>query len=131
MEYTCDGAEAAPLLSWSAPPPEAAELAVSVVDDDADGFVHWLVVGIPAAPGTLGGEAPGTGSSEPAVSSGNMVWTGPCPLPGSGPHNYRFTLHVLDQAVELPADAPTDELLAAIEAATATTASFTGTYERT
>ena len=45
-------------------------------------------------------------------------------------HTYVFTLHLLDQQLELPADTPTNDLLAAVDAATAETATFTGTYER-
>jgi hypothetical protein len=39
-------------------------------------------------------------------------------------------LHLLDQAIELPADTPTNELITAVEASTADRATFTGTYER-
>ena len=52
------------------------------------------------------------------------------PAPGDSPHTYEFTLHVLDQALELPPDSPTNDVLAATNAATAERATFTGTYER-
>ncbi len=130
-EYTCDGAGDAPLITWTAPPEGTIELALSVVDPDANGFVHWLVIGLPAQAGSVGGGEPlVAGAAEAANSFDNLGWGGPCPLPGSGPHTYRFTLHVLDQAIELPADSPTTDLLAAVEAATASSVAFTGTYER-
>jgi Raf kinase inhibitor-like YbhB/YbcL family protein len=131
VEFTCDGTDDAPLLTWTAPPGGTAELAVSVIDPDADGFVHWLVIGLPAEAGSVGGGEPVvTGASEAANSFGNPGWGGPCPPPGDGPHTYQFTLHLLDQAIELPADTPTNELITAVEASTADRATFTGTYER-
>ena len=58
VEFTCDGADDAPLITWTAPPDGTAELAMSVIDPDADGFVHWLVVGLPAEAGSVGGGEP-------------------------------------------------------------------------
>jgi Raf kinase inhibitor-like YbhB/YbcL family protein len=128
--FTCDGAGDAPLLTWTAPPDGTVELAMSVTDSDADGFVHWLVVDLPAQAGSLGGGEPTAVGADAVNSFGNLGWGGPCPPPGDGPHTYVFTLHLLDQQLELPADTPTNDLLTAIYAATAQTTAFTGTYER-
>jgi Raf kinase inhibitor-like YbhB/YbcL family protein len=131
VEYTCDGADEIPLITWTAPPEGTAELAMSVVDPDAQGFVHWLVIGLPAEAGSVGGGEPLVdGAAEATNGFGAVGWSGPCPPPGAGPHTYEFTLHVLDQQLELPADTPTTDLLTAIDAATASSATFTGTYER-
>ena len=93
--------------------------------------MHWLVVGLPAEAGSVGGGEP---LVDGAARGGQLVRQRrvgrACPPPGAGPHTYEFTLHVLDQQIELPADSPTNDLLAAIEAATASSATFTGTYER-
>jgi Raf kinase inhibitor-like YbhB/YbcL family protein len=106
-------------------------VALSVIDPDANGFVHWLVVGLPAQAGSAGGGEPLVDGAIEAVNSfENTGWGGPCPPPGSGPHTYEFTLHLLDQALEVPADSPTNDLLAAVEASTASSVMFTGTYER-
>jgi Raf kinase inhibitor-like YbhB/YbcL family protein len=128
--FTCDGAGAAPRVTWTRPPAGTAELAMAVTDADADGFVHWLVVELTAQAGSLGGRQPTAVGAEALNSFGDPGWGGPCPPPGDGPHTYVFTLHLLDQQLELPADTPTDVLLDALEAATAGTATFTGTYER-
>ena len=128
--FTCDGADDAPLITWTAPPDGTVELALSVTDPDAGGFVHWLVVELPAQAGSLGGGEPTVVGAEAINSFGDPGWSGPCPPPDDGPHTYVFTLHLLDQQLELPADTPTNDLLAAVEAATAQTATFTGTYER-
>ena len=93
--------------------------------------MHWLVIGLPAQAGSVGGGEPLVDGAAEAVNSfGNPGWGGPCPPPGDGPHAYQFTLHLLDQQVELPAETPTNELVAAVEAATASSVTFTGTYER-
>jgi Raf kinase inhibitor-like YbhB/YbcL family protein len=131
VEYTCAGADDVPLITWTAPPARTAELALSVVDPDAQGFVHWLVIGLPAEAGSAGGGEPlVAGAAEATNGFGAVGWGGPCPPPGAGPHTYEFTLHVLDQQIELPAETPTNDLLTAVEAATASSATFTGTYER-
>jgi Raf kinase inhibitor-like YbhB/YbcL family protein len=131
VEYTCDGAGDAPLITWTTPPDGAAELALSVVDPDAEGFVHWLIIGLTGEAGSVGGGEPlVAGAVEATNSFGNPGWGGPCPPPGASPHTYVFTLHVLDQQIELPAETPTNELLTAIDAATASSVAFTGTYER-
>jgi Raf kinase inhibitor-like YbhB/YbcL family protein len=128
--FTCDGADDVPLITWTAPPEGIAELAMAATDPDADGFVHWLVVGLPAQAGSLGGGEPTVVGDEAVNSFGNPGWGGPCPPPGDGPHTYLFTLHLLDQPLGQPADTPTNQLVAAIEAATVETATFSGTYER-
>ncbi|MEL7211000.1 MAG: YbhB/YbcL family Raf kinase inhibitor-like protein, partial [Actinomycetota bacterium] len=40
------GPNESPPLEWSDVPGSAVELAVTVVDPDADGFIHWIVAGI-------------------------------------------------------------------------------------
>ena len=61
--FTADEEDAvAPPLEWTAPPPEAMELALIVEDPDAptpEPFCHWLVWGLRAQPGKLlEGETP-------------------------------------------------------------------------
>ena len=53
VRFTCDGEDVSPALSWTAPPAGTVELALVVTDDDAGGFVHWAVGGIPAAAGAV------------------------------------------------------------------------------
>jgi phosphatidylethanolamine-binding protein (PEBP) family uncharacterized protein len=129
--FTCEGAGDAPLITWTAPPDGTAALAMSAIDPDADAYVHWLVIGLPPEAGSLGGDEPVTVGTEALNSSGTVGWLAPCPPPGGGPHSYVFTLNLLDAAVALPADTPTGEVLAAVEAVTTDTATFSGTYSRT
>src|SRR4051794_2510214 len=46
--FSCDGDDRAPALRWSGVPVGARELALVVEDPDADRFVHWTVLSIPA-----------------------------------------------------------------------------------
>jgi Raf kinase inhibitor-like YbhB/YbcL family protein len=127
--FTCEGAGDAPLITWTAPPEGTAELAFAVVDETADGFVHWLVIGLPAEAGSLGGGEPLVVGSEAINDFAYPGWGGPCPPAGSGPHTYRFTLYALSQALGLTTDTPATDLLAAIEAAAVGAATLTGIYE--
>ena len=54
--FTCDGEDRSPTLIWTAPPAGTVEMALLVTDDDADGFVHWAVAGIPPTAGEVGEE---------------------------------------------------------------------------
>ena len=49
---------------WTAPPAGTVEMALLVTDDDADGFVHWAVAGIPPSSGENGEGAQITGALE-------------------------------------------------------------------
>src|SRR5208337_4774173 len=44
VDYTCDGADRSPQLTWSAAPSGTKSFAVLVVDPDAVGgeFIHWV-----------------------------------------------------------------------------------------
>ncbi len=127
--FTCDGEDRSPLLIWSAPPAGTTELALLVTDDDAGGFVHWAVAGIPAAAGEVGEGARITGAVEGRNDFGNAGWGGPCP-PAGAPHNYRFTLYALSQQAELPEDFTGDDLAAVATSANLALAESTGVYSR-
>ena len=131
VEYTCDGADDVPLITWTAPPDGTAELALSVIDPDADGFVHWLVIGLPAEAGSVGGGEPLVDGAAEAINSLRQPRVGRA-VPAAWRRPAHVPVHAARPrpAVELPADTPTNDLLAAVEAATARSATFTGTYER-
>lgn len=129
VAYTCDGAGDAPLIEWSAPPDDTAELALTFVDADANSYVHWVVFGLPATAGSIGGDAPPDVGTEGRNSRSGVGWTSVCPPVGTA-HGYVVTLHFLSQQLEETADAAPSALVAAIQAVTFDEASLTGTYER-
>ena len=92
--FTCDGADLSPLMTWTAPPAGTVELALLVTDDDANGYVHWAVAGIPPTAGEKGEGATITGAVEGVNDFGETGWGGPCP-PAGAPHTYRFSSYAL------------------------------------
>ena len=94
-EFTCDGKNVSPHLSWSDPPENTKSFALSVTDpDSASGlWIHWLVYNIPGnlkeiQRGNLTIEA-----KELENDFGKNTYGGPCP--SSGTHRYFFTLYAL------------------------------------
>jgi len=128
VEYTCTGDENVPLLTWTAPPADTVEMALVVVDETADDFAHWIVIGLPPEAGSVGGPEPIAVGFEAMNSVGNLGWAGPCP-PDPDAHTYRFALYALSQAIELPPESLPDDLIQAIEASATGATSFTGTYQ--
>ena len=112
---------------WTAPPAGTVELALLVTDDDADGFVHWAVAGIPPSSGEIGEGAQITGAIEGVNDFGQPGWGGPCP-PAGAPHTYRFSLYALSQQAELPDGFTGAELPAIAGPAALAVAESTGTY---
>jgi Raf kinase inhibitor-like YbhB/YbcL family protein len=128
VEYTCNGEDNVPLLTWTAPPAGTAEMALVVTDESADEFAHWIVIGLPAEAGSVGGPEPIVIGAEATNSGGDIGWAGPCP-PDPDAHTYRFTLYALSQAIELPPESLPADLVQAIEASATGVTSFTGTYQ--
>lgn len=128
--FSCKGDNVAPPLTWSVPP-GAAELALVVDDPDAVGglYVHWIVTGIAASPGSItAGQTPDNGRSLPN-SGGQQSYFGPCPPAGSGIHHYRFTLYQLSAPLELPAGVGGVQAAQAIAQAAGAQARLTGTFQ--
>jgi Raf kinase inhibitor-like YbhB/YbcL family protein len=79
--FTCDGDGISPQIDWSGAPAETQALALTVIDPDAGGFVHWLVYDIPAAAAGSLAENVGTATGAPpqgANGRGQAGYTGPC-----------------------------------------------------
>jgi len=118
-EYTCDGDNVSPALSWSGIPAGASSLVLLVDDPDAKDFVHWIVLDLPITPtGVLPRALEGvkTPPRQGRNDFGHIGWGGPCPP--SGTHQYRFTLYAL--AVPLSVAATPDSATVRAALATAT-----------
>ncbi len=50
VDYTCDGTDVPPQLTWSAPPDGTKSIAIVVDDQDSSSgaFTHWIVIDLPA-----------------------------------------------------------------------------------
>ena len=134
-EYTCDGSDISPPLSWAGVPGGAASLVLVVSDPDAPGgtFGHWGVYDIPASsPGLAAGytaRAPAAALHQVTNGFGAAGYGGPCPPPGSGIHHYRFELIAINRPRLEPAPGagPLDLARAAAPYAVER-AQLTGTY---
>jgi Raf kinase inhibitor-like YbhB/YbcL family protein len=99
VDYTCDGANRSPQLTWSAPPPGTKSFAVVVEDPDAPSgaFTQWIVYNISADaralpeavdPTTVGGASGLNDFKRPGYG-------GPCP-PQLEIHHYAFRVFALN-----------------------------------
>ena len=98
VQFTCEGENVSPPLSWSGVPEGVAELRLSVTDPDAPSgtFTHWSVTGIdPSSSGVDQGMVP-AGGTEEQNSFGEAAYGGPCPPRGAEPHRYVFRVEALD-----------------------------------
>ena len=99
---------------------------------DANGFVHWVVYGIPTEPTAYGaGETP-AGAKEGTNALGDAAYTGPCPPEGAAAHRYEFRVYALSSAVGagLEPGLGYDEVLDAIGCCVQGFGTLTGTYAR-
>jgi Raf kinase inhibitor-like YbhB/YbcL family protein len=92
-EFTCVGDDVSPPLTWTGVPDGTAELALVVRDPDADGFVHWVIAGLPPDVGGVARGNPPSQAVEELNDFGRQGWSGPCPP--SGTHNYDFRIYAL------------------------------------
>lgn len=121
------GPNVSPPLTWSGVPDSAVELAVTVVDPDADGFVHWVVAGIdPTATGLESGSVP-EGAVEAQNDAETPGYFGPCP---PEEHTYLFAVHALAEPSGLTEGMAAAEALAAVEGATELQAELRGVYDQ-
>ena len=139
QQYTCQGRDLSPPLSWSGAP-EGTKGFVLVVDDpDAPDpaapkrtWVHWVLYSIPAGTASLA-EAVTKAKLPPGAREGTNDWNrtgygGPCPPVGR--HRYFHKLYALD--IELPDLGPARkaEVEKAMEGHVIAKAELIGTYQK-
>jgi Raf kinase inhibitor-like YbhB/YbcL family protein len=130
-EYTCDGSNISPPLSWSGIPAGAASLVLVIEDPDAprSTFRHWGVYDIPpSAPGIPAGAAVGRVARN---DFGQYGYGGPCPPAGGGVHHYHFELMALNRpTLGLPPSAGIADVLRAAAPYVISRIEVVGTYRR-
>ena len=137
-EYTCEGADTSPALSWDGVPDKTQSFALIVDDPDAPDpkaprmtYVHWVLYNIPADTREL---ARGIAKLPSGTREGLNDWKrtgygGPCPPIGR--HRYFFKLYALS-AVLPDLNTPTKaQLEAALRPHTLAQATLMGTYQKT
>jgi len=129
-QYTCDGDNISPPLTFSELPMEAKSLVMIMEDPDAPGgiFTHWLLYDM--SPGVL--QVPENGMPMTGKTGtngfGKAGYGGACPPEGT--HRYYFKLFALDAMLDLPAGASREALETAIEGHVLETAHIMGRYTR-
>lgn len=134
-QYTCDGPDISPPLSWSDPP--AGTISFALISDDPDApmgtWVHWVLWNIPASARALDENLPKTASLANGAKQGTtdfhrVGYGGPCPP--SGTHRYFFKLYALDTTLDLPSGTTKKDLEKAIHGHILAQTELMGTYRR-
>lgn len=136
QQFTCEGQDVSPDLSWSEAPKETKSFALVVHDPDAprvDGFVHWVLYNIPASTNHIAQNVPKNGSIpelglQGRNDSGKIGYIGPCPP--SGTHRYFFRLYALRSSLSLGPDATYKEVMSGMEGTIIEQAELMGTYAK-
>lgn len=135
-QFTCQGSNASPALSWSVAPKGTQSFALVLEDPDAPGrtWVHWVLYDVPATERELPEGVPPEGALPSGARQGRndfgtVGYGGPCPPPGAG-HRYYFKLYALDRTVALRAGATRAELDRSMRGHILAHAELMGRYRR-
>lgn len=135
VEYTCDGTNISPPLTWRHIPNSAESLVLWMDDPDAPGgtFTHWLVYDMPANRRDLpeaisANDGLPQGGTQGKNSFRNVGYGGPCPPKGT--HRYQFKLYALNQPTDLPPNASITEVAQQMEGKIVGFGELTGLYTR-
>jgi Raf kinase inhibitor-like YbhB/YbcL family protein len=141
-DYTADGRNVSPPLTWTNVPANARQLAVICEDPDAGNpppFVHWVIYRIPVSARGLPDNIPFEPDAPmPAEIAGAVqglsgfrrpFYRGPAPPPGKV-HHYHFVVYALDAEMDLKPGLTRADLLAAIDGHVIAQGELVGTYER-
>lgn len=134
-QYTCQGEDISPALSWEAGPDGTKSAALIVDDPDAPGgtFVHWVVYDLPGNVRELPENLPRdktlpNGAKQGMNDFGRVGYMGPCPP--SGTHRYFFKVYALDAQTNLPPGKSKADLLKAMEGHIRAQGQIMGTCKR-
>jgi Raf kinase inhibitor-like YbhB/YbcL family protein len=139
MQYTCEGDDHSPPLSWQGVPEQAKSLVLIVDDPDAPDpeapkmtYVHWVLYNLP--PNTTGlPEGVSSTQLPPGTVQGLNDWNrlgygGPCPPIGR--HRYFFKLYALDSVLPIIQQPTKAEIEKAMEGHIISKVEIMGTYQK-
>ena len=134
-QYTCDGINLSPSLSWSGISEGTKSLVLISDDPDAPAgtWTHWIMYNIPPlSKGLQDGVLPMQNLPHEAKQGLNdfkkIGYGGPCPP--SGTHRYFFKLYALDTKLNLEGSATKKKLEDAMKGHVLTEAQIIGKYSR-
>ena len=134
--FTSDGEDVSPDLSWKDAPKETKSFVLIVHDPDAPrtgGFTHWVLYNISPQTEHIqenvpeGEQIAGLGI-QGKNDAGKLAYIGPAPP--SGVHRYFFRLFALDSSLDLKPGATHKEVSAAMKGHILAQAELMGTYEK-
>lgn len=135
-DYSCDGKNISPPLSWKGAPTGTRSFALIIDDPDAPGgiWTHWVVYDLPGDVSELAEDAAksqfASGSTKEGLNDFKRVgYGGPCPPPGK-PHRYMFKLYALDTMLGLKSGASKKEVESAMAKHILGQGQLIGTYQR-
>jgi Raf kinase inhibitor-like YbhB/YbcL family protein len=135
-EFSCDGRNISPDLSWTGVPEGTKSLVLIMHDPDApmpNGFTHWLVYNIPTNLDHIPENAPNQdqlpgGGIQGKNGGGKYGYAGPCPP--SGTHRYYFRLYALDTILQPDVGSSKENLERAMRGHVLSEAELMGRYKR-
>lgn len=136
QQFTCDGLDQSPALSWSTPPAGTKSLALIVYDQSTPSpFTHWQIYNLPPDTRSLSQAVPAeeqlpNGARQTVNSFGKVGYGGPCPPHQSSPHRYAFELYALNTTLNLPADSTGQQLRSAMAGHVLADGKIIATYQR-
>lgn len=131
-QYTCDGSNISPPLSWNNSPAGTKSFVLIMNDPDASAgtWTHWMLFNIPATtlnfPENLQQLPQGTLAGK--NSWGHARYEGPCPPDHE--HRYVFNLYALDTQLELKTGSNLAALQKAMQGHVIDTAVLRSRYNR-
>lgn len=135
-QYTSDGENVSPELSWRDAPLHTQSFVLIMHDPDAPrsgGFTHWVVYNMAAGVGHLepkvprDGEIPGVGM-QGRNDADKVGYFGPAPP--SGTHRYFFRLYALNTMLDLPPGATHHLVQLSMKGHVLAETELMGTYEK-
>jgi len=135
-QFSGDGKDISPELTWSKVPAQTKSIAVTCTDPDAPGgtWWHWIVFNLPPSTVQLAEGQSKSPTLPSGASQGNndfdkTGYNGPAP-PKGAVHHYHFTVFALDNKLALKAGCSKAELLAALKGHILARGEHVGTYVR-
>jgi Raf kinase inhibitor-like YbhB/YbcL family protein len=117
VDFTCDGVDRSPELTWSAPPAGTRSFAIVADDPDAPAgtFTHWLAYGVNGDVRVIpeGADVSAMGGAVATNDFHHAAYSGPCP-PRGELHRYYFRVFALDVVIDVSAAATRDAVDAAL-----------------
>lgn len=131
--YTCFGQNVNPSLRIEESPPNAASLALTIIDQDAtpQPWIHWFVYNINPRTKEIADNSVPPGATEGYANGGTPGYEGPCPKYFTGTHHYVFTLYALDTVLDIDPTSTFTDAADTIQRHTLETATLTGLADGT